>query len=179
MTSYVESVLAPGERIVYRAAISHWKFLLSYLGGGAFLMISADTLLVAGRDKGASLAMAAIALVIGLAVILSAVIRRGTTELVLTDRRIITKRGFISRDTVEMNLTKVESLHVSQGILGRMLNYGDVTVVGTGASLEPMRGIASPLEFRKKLGEIAGPAERRPSSAAPDSRGVNIPARGP
>ena len=53
-----------------------------------------------------------------------------------------------------MNLNKVESLHVNQGLMGRILNYGDVTVVGTGASLEPLRGIARPLELRKKLGEV-------------------------
>jgi hypothetical protein len=54
-----------------------------------------------------------------------------------------------------MNLGKVESLHVNQGLIGRMLDYGDVIVVGTGSSLEPLRGIASPLELRRKLGEVA------------------------
>jgi uncharacterized membrane protein YdbT with pleckstrin-like domain len=93
--------------------------------------------------------------VIGLIVILSAVIRRQTTELVLTDRRIITKRGLISRNTVEMNLNKVESLHIDQSLMGRIFNYGDVTVVGTGASLEPLLGISSPLDLRKKIGAVA------------------------
>jgi uncharacterized membrane protein YdbT with pleckstrin-like domain len=152
MSSYVDSVLAEGERIVYRAAISHWKFFLSYLVGGLFLLAGAYA--ATGNHSGASLAVATILLVIGLVMILSAVIRRQTTELVLTDRRIITKRGLVSRDTVEMNLNKVESLHVNQGLMGRILNYGDVTVVGTGASLEPLRGIARPLELRRKLGEV-------------------------
>ncbi len=154
MSSYVESVLADGERIVYRAAISHWKFFLSYLVGGLFLLAALAAWRAAGNQPGASLVAAAILLVIGLVAILSAVIRRQTTELVLTDRRIITKRGLVSRDTVEMNLNKVESLHVNQGLMGRILDYGDVTVVGTGASLEPLRGIARPLELRKKLGGI-------------------------
>jgi len=154
MSSYVDSVLAEGERIVYRAAISHWKFFLSYLVGGLFLLTALGAYIATGNHADASLAMVAIPLVIGLAVILTAVIRRQTTELVLTDRRIITKRGLVSRDTVEMNLNKVESLHVNQGLMGRILDYGDVTVVGTGSSLEPLRGIASPLELRKKLGGI-------------------------
>ena len=145
MSSYVDSVLADGERIAYRAAISHWKFFLSYLVGSLFLLAALGAYVVIGDHAGASLAPATILLVIGLALILSAVIRRQTTELVLTDRRIITKRGLVSRDTVEMNLNKVESLHVNQGLLGRVLDYGDVTVVGTGASLEPLRGIARPL----------------------------------
>ena len=157
MSSYVDSVLADGERIVYRAAISHWKFFLSYLAGSLFLA-SALGAYIAGSRAGASLAMVAIALVIGLALMFSAIIRRQTTELVLTDRRIIMKRGLVSRDTVEMNLNKVESLHVNQCLMGRILGYGDVTVVGTGASLEPLRGISSPLELRKKLGGVAEPA---------------------
>src|SRR5438094_2000341 len=160
MSSYVESVLAPGEKIVHRAAISHWKFLLSYLVGILFLAAALGALIILRNDASTSRIMAAVAFAIGFAVILVAVIRRSTTELVLTDRRIITKRGFISRDTVEMNLAKVESLHVDQSLLGRILNYGDVTVVGTGASLEPLRGIARPLELRRKLGEVSTPAER-------------------
>ena len=154
MSSYVDSVLADGERIVYRAAISHWKFFVSYFAGSLLLAVALGAY-ITGSRAGAWLVMEAILLVIGLAVILSAVIRRQTTELVLTDRRIIMKRGLVSRDTVEMNLNKVESLHVNQGLMGRILDYGDVTVVGTGASLEPLRGISKPLELRKKLGGVA------------------------
>jgi len=154
MSSYVDSVLAQGERIVYRAHISHWKFVLSYFAGSLFLAIALGAYIATGNRAGAWLAMEAIALAIGFVLILSAVIRRQTTELVLTDRRIIMKRGFVSRDTVEMNLNKVESLHVNQGLLGRILDYGDVTVVGTGASLEPLRGISRPIELRKNLGGV-------------------------
>ena len=155
MSSYVESVLAPGERIVHRAAISHWNFALSYLVG-ALCIIGAAAAVYVDWQRGPLIA--AVLTAIGVVVIMVALIRRGTSELVLTDRRIIAKRGFIARATVEMTLAKVESLHVNQGLFGRMLNYGDVTVVGTGSSLEPLRGICGPLELRRKLGEIAAPA---------------------
>jgi uncharacterized membrane protein YdbT with pleckstrin-like domain len=156
MSSYAESVLAPGETIVHRAAISHWKFLVSYLLG-LLCFAGAIALLVVSRNNTDVPAVSAAApFVLGVIIILVALIRRSTTELVLTDRRIIAKRGFIARDTVEMNLSKVESLHVNQGLIGRMLDYGDVTVVGTGSSLEPLRGVANPLELRRKLGEVAG-----------------------
>ena len=149
---YVESVLAPGERIVHRAAITHWHYALSYLIGIACLVGAGAELYLQG-ERGALIA--AVAAALGVIIILVALIRRATTELVLTDRRVIAKRGFISRDTVEMNLAKVESLHVNQGLLGRLFNFGDVSVVGTGSSLEPLRGISGPLELRRKLGEIA------------------------
>jgi|SRR5436190_5151887 len=157
MASYVESVLADGERIIHRARLSHWNFLLSYLIGFAALI--AGFVALGLRDRQGAVAIAVVLLLVGVVVILSAAIRRATTELVLTDRRIITKHGLISRSTVEMNLGKVESVHVDQSLLGRMLNYGDVTVVGTGSSLEPLRGIARPLELRRKLGEMSQPAK--------------------
>jgi uncharacterized membrane protein YdbT with pleckstrin-like domain len=155
MSSYVDSVLAGDERIVHRAAISRWKFFLSYFVGSLFLLAAVGAYVATENHAGESLAMIAVPLVLGIALILSAVIRRQTTELVLTDRRIITKRGLISRNTVEMNLNKVESVHVDQSLMGRIFNYGDITVVGTGSSLEPLLGISSPLELRKKIGTIA------------------------
>ena len=161
MSSYVEAVLSDGERIVYRASISHWKFFLSYLIGSLFLLTALGAYISIGGADAASLAMIATLLAIGIVVILVAVVRRQTTELVLTDRRIITKRGLVSRDTVEMNLAKVESLHVNQGLMGRILDFGDVTVVGTGSSLEPLCGIARPIELRKKLGGVGIAADPR------------------
>jgi uncharacterized membrane protein YdbT with pleckstrin-like domain len=156
MSAYVESVLAAGENVVYRASISRWKYFISYFGGTLLIALGLGVLyylypwadpLMAG--------LAAIPILAGLAMLLFAVVHRSTTELVVTDRRIIAKRGILSRETVEMNLAKVESLQVSQGVWGRMLNYGDVSVVGTGSSLEPMRGVSRPLELRRKLGELA------------------------
>ena len=155
MSSYVDSVLAPGERVAYRAHISHWKFFGSYLAAAIFLLAFLCALVFSGDRSLGMMILIALPLLIALGLILSALIQRSTTELVLTDRRIITKRGLVSRNTVEMNLGKVESLHVDQGLMGRMFNYGDVTVVGTGSSLEPLRGISSPLELRKRLGSVA------------------------
>src|SRR5438045_4157789 len=158
MASYVESVLAPGEQIVHRCAVSHWTFALSYLIG--VLCFVGAAAIVSMNWQRAPL-IAAVLVVTGIVVIMIALIRRGTTELVLTDRRIIAKRGFIGRATVEMTLAKVESLHVNQGFIGRVLDYGDVTVVGTGSSLEPLRGISGPLELRRKLGELGATAPVR------------------
>lgn len=152
MSSYVESVLAEGEQIVYRTQLSHWNFLFHYLVGGLFVVTGLISLLVFIFRPDES--WPGLTLVIGIPLILYALIKRLTTELALTNRRVIVKRGLISRETIEMNLNKVESIRVNQGILGRLLKYGDVTLVGTGASPEPLRGIAKPLDLRKQLGEI-------------------------
>lgn len=69
--------------------------------------------------------------------------------------RIIYKAGFIRRDTVEILMDKVESVDVDQSIMGRLLDYGTVTVRGTGASFEPLKGIAHPIELRSHIMGVA------------------------
>jgi len=76
---------------------------------------------------------------------------RYTTEIAVTDKRVIYKRGFINRHTIEVNMDKVASVDVDQSILGRLLNYGTVTVRGTGLSFEPLRRIESPLALRNAI----------------------------
>jgi uncharacterized membrane protein YdbT with pleckstrin-like domain len=77
--------------------------------------------------------------------------RRWTTETDVTNLRVVHKSGFIKRRTFEMSLDKVESVDVNQSILGRILNYGDVTVRGVGEGAERIRTIASPLAFRSHI----------------------------
>lgn len=76
-----------------------------------------------------------------------------TTELAVTNRRIILKKGIISRKTVELNLDKVESLTVDQGILGRMFNCGTLVINGTGGVKAEIKSIDDPLTFRKAVNE--------------------------
>ena len=76
---------------------------------------------------------------------------RWTTETDVTNLRVVHKTGFIKRRTFEMSLDKVESVDVNQSILGRIMNYGDVTVRGVGEGGETIKTIASPLEFRNSI----------------------------
>ena len=73
------------------------------------------------------------------------------TEIAVTNRRVIYKKGFIRRQTNEMNMDKVESVRIDQSILGRMLGYGTVTILGTGEGFETLRTIASPIELRNSI----------------------------
>jgi uncharacterized membrane protein YdbT with pleckstrin-like domain len=76
-------------------------------------------------------------------------IQRITSEFAITSRRIIIKTGLISRRTVELNIRQVESVNVDQSILGRLLGYGTVTIVGSGGTREVFAHIQEPLEFRR------------------------------
>ncbi len=78
-------------------------------------------------------------------------IDRAFSEFAITNRRVIIKVGFISRKTLEMNLSKIESVNVDQGIWGRMLGYGTITIIGTGGTKETFGNISGPLEFRRQF----------------------------
>ena len=80
-------------------------------------------------------------------------ILKSSDEFVVTNKRIVIKTGFISRDTIEMNLNKVESIEVEQSVFGRMLGFGTIKVHGTGVSGQAFHKIADPLEFRRRLQE--------------------------
>ena len=86
---------------------------------------------------------------------LSAWIARATTEIAVTSRRVIVKRGLIRRSTIEMNAGQIESVQVNQSIAGRLLDFGTVTVRGTGAGIEPIAKVAAPLAMREAVGRLA------------------------
>jgi uncharacterized membrane protein YdbT with pleckstrin-like domain len=88
-------------------------------------------------------------LFLGLFMLLNVVVKVATTELALTNKRIIAKFGFIRRSTVELRLEKVESISINQGLLGRLLGYGTVVVKGTGGTGTPIPSIKKPLDFRR------------------------------
>ncbi len=80
---------------------------------------------------------------------------RWSDEFVVTNKRLICKTGLISRHTLEMNLNKIETVNVDQSIMGRLLGYGTIIIIGTGGTREEFPNIANPTEFRKKFQEVS------------------------
>lgn len=146
---YIERILQPGEKPLYSGTI-HWVIYIPAI----VLALVAVALLTLVREgpTGMSWLIGSIAfwLAAGVA-FFSAWFKRWTTEIDVTDRRVVYKRGFINRHTVEMNMDKVESVDVDQTIMGRVLNYGDVTINGTGEGWEPLHNIGAPLDLRNKI----------------------------
>jgi uncharacterized membrane protein YdbT with pleckstrin-like domain len=88
-----------------------------------------------------------------LTLLVAPLVARATSEFAVTNRRVIIKVGLVSRKTVELNLEKVESIGVEQTILGRVLGYGTIVVVGTGGTKEPFARITDPMGFRRAVNE--------------------------
>jgi uncharacterized membrane protein YdbT with pleckstrin-like domain len=146
---YIEEILQPGETVLFAGTL-HW---IVYLPAMLILLPALGALTqVRPGATGNSWLIAALAFVLAAAVMFaSAWFRRWTTEIDVTDRRIVYKRGFIRRHTVEMNMDKVESVDVDQSFFGRLLDYGDIIIHGTGIGIEPLHGIGAPLDFRNHV----------------------------
>lgn len=90
-----------------------------------------------------------------LTLFIAPLIDKYTDEFAITNKRVIIKTGLISRKTFEMNHSKIESVNVDQGILGRILGYGSISIVGQGGTREVFPNIKNPLEFRRKFQEMS------------------------
>lgn len=155
MASYVDSVIGRGEVVKYRAKISVWSMLPHIIVGFVFLPVFG----------------------LGLFFWIIAFIRYMTTELAITDRKIIAKFGFIQRDTIEILLPKIESIQVKQPFFGRILNYGSIIVSGAGNPQAPVPGIDDPIRFRKIFMDVQeqSTVPTRQQTAQPPTEGPIIP----
>lgn len=148
--SYAESVLQPGETIVVTGRL-HW---IIYWPAIFFLVVGTAAVWWEWADGHSDILISLTAIVFGvlfLAAFLRAWFIRWITEFAVTDRRVIYKRGFIWRETAEMNMDKVETVDVTQSVLGRLLDYGSIHVKGTGTGIEHLHQIASPLVLRNAI----------------------------
>jgi uncharacterized membrane protein YdbT with pleckstrin-like domain len=157
--TYVESNLVPGETVIYQTRL-HWIVMLGHLFIGCLLLGLPGVLLLYYAFSHSEMDAntlhlteggAAALLVLGAIVILMGMVRRSSTEMAVTNRRVVIKTGLMSRKTIEMLLNKVESIEVSETTGGRMLGYGTIVMIGTGGTSEPFREVAHPLEFRNQV----------------------------
>ena len=127
MSSYVEGAMVAGEKLVHSGQLSLWAM---------WHLIALGVVLTPLFG-------------LGLVFLAMAYVRYKSTELAVTTKRVIVKHGFIRRQTVEINLNKVESIQVDQGVLGRLFNFGTLVISGTGTSHAPIAGISEPMGFRR------------------------------
>ena len=167
---YVERHLLPGERVLYKTRL-HWVLFAR----PALVFLIGAGLTVAVRSVEAQPEAARWAGWIGLGIMAIGIlwgfvhwVELRTSEFAVTTTRVIFKVGLVARYTTELLLTKVESIGVQQSLTGRILGYGDLTVIGTGGTREVFRRVRDPITFRNYVQQVsttqgapAGP-ERRP-----------------
>jgi uncharacterized membrane protein YdbT with pleckstrin-like domain len=163
--SYIQDNLMPNERILYAARVHLAIFLTSII----YAVLTILTLIfgisqirqVESIDYGMSTYIGVAFVILAFSFFLGTIsnfLRAltiiGSTEFAITNRRVIAKTGFLRRHTLEIYMSKIESVAVRQGILDRMLNFGTVTITGTGGTKESFFGIIEPVEVRKRINQI-------------------------
>ena len=131
--SYIDKILTDGEQVIYQAHLSMWSQFVLILVGIVFLPVFG----------------------VGLLLLLWMWLKCITTEISIMNKRIISKVGIFNRSTMELRLDKIESIKVDQRIMGRILNFGSITIAGTGGDKTPLESIADPLQFQKQFMSVA------------------------
>ena len=146
--SYIDETLLPDEHVVYRSQL-HWIIFaraVLVLIAGAAVLITFHAVPLAGSAV----------LTVGALMLIPPFIAYQTTELGVTNKRMIVKVGFVRRRTLELLLRQVEALSVDQTLGGRMLGYGTITLSGTGGVREIYHRVREPLELRRRIqGQVA------------------------
>jgi len=128
---YVENTLGSGEKIEFEIKF-HWLYTFS---AWSYLIILGF-------------------IGIGIIIFLSMMIKKWTTERVLTNSRFIKKTGWIRRNTEEIPIDRMEEVNLNQGIFGRIFGFGDVTISGMGIGKINLNMIDDPLDFQRKLNDL-------------------------
>jgi uncharacterized membrane protein YdbT with pleckstrin-like domain len=149
--TYYTKVLQPDESVKYVGTL-HWTiYKNSILLGMLTIIVAVASLDVADDYRLVTLSASGIVAFLTIVSFLRAWFVRVTTEIVVTDKRVIHKVGWIARRTEEINVSKVETVDVSQGVPGRILDFGTVLIRGIGGSWEPLRRVAEPLKLRNAI----------------------------
>lgn len=157
MGNYVNSHLTKEEHVVFEAHY-HWSIWIAPVIG--FIFFSIPLLFVlsyAPSDEVAdNLGLPCGMFLLGIWILVYTYIKTTTDEFAITNQRLIIKTGVISRSTLELNLTKVETITVSQGIWGRIFNCGQIAIKGTGSTICNLVCIDTPYDFRKAFQDVLG-----------------------
>ena len=166
---YIQQSLGPDEELVHVGQF-HWIYTLTavmsifwgvvgciaVIWGGVYLQqnflsgMQAEGVLGMIRELHPGLRILAFfVFLMGLMRFAQMMIVKATTEIAITNSRLVYKRGLVARQVGEMSIDRIEGVNVLQGILGRIFNYGRVMVRGMGVGEVVLPPLADPVKFRK------------------------------
>ena len=155
--SYIDGNLLPGEQVVFRTRL-HWKLLV-----GPLLFAVVTFLPVAWMvTRGTWSNLVLLAPGLGVLVLLAALIRRQSSEFAVTTKRVMMKGGVFSTRSVELLLGKIEAIAVHQSLGGRLFDYGDIVVTGSGGTEEAFSNIQAPLQLRRAVQSVTDAQTKGP-----------------
>jgi len=147
--SYVEKHLLTAETVVFRTQL-HWKIYAGPVLLSIAIFLPLALLALASEIK----VLASAPILVAVIIVGARFLQRRSSEFAVTNRRVVFKIGFFTTRSLELLLSKIEGIAVNQSFMGKMLNYGDITVTGSGGTKEAFSGIQAPLDFRHAVQEV-------------------------
>ena len=141
--SYIQNNLQAGEEIKYKADI-HWYI---FMYPAVLILLGA---FFSSAPKGLLYYIGLILLLLGVIQLLKRVLFKMGAEYIVTNKKVVLKSGILSRDALELTLTKCEGLRITQSALGRIFGFGAI-VVTTGGATNTFKFIADPMRFRNEI----------------------------
>lgn len=147
---YIKQSLGANEVVHYRARMPFirrafgWLILLVALVAAGVLYFHRLLLLAAAVSA------------IGGILFLMVMVPVWTTEIAVTNHRLIFKRGLFSRAAADLQLRAIEQVGLKQGVLARLLNMGRIDVHGTGVDDVHLPAIADPVALQRSIQEAMG-----------------------
>lgn len=159
--SYITRHLLPGEEVLYDTRLSVWSFAQWWCIGtaallGIFINHFAGVLIF----------------IVGTVIMLACWLEWSTSEIGVTNMRVVVKTGWISRKTTEISLARVEGVEIIQSLSQRLLGYGNVLVSGVGSHKARVKDVVDPMEFRREFLTAVGRFEGK---GAAESKGGTSP----
>ncbi len=159
--SYADGLMSTGEQIQYRTKQHPAIFvygaryaILAVIIAGLFVWLGSgmDPTGLSGTIRGLLGWVTLVLFIGGIAVFIWTALRYVNQEYVLTNRRVIQVSGVLNRKSTDSSLEKINDAMLKQSFFGRMLDYGDLTVLTASESgIDAMKMLRSPIEFKKRM----------------------------
>lgn len=169
--NYIEANLANDEKVVARIKHS-WAgivsllirlILLGAIGGVLTQSIPICMKLLNEAEKPPeavyilTYVMGSFLILIGVVVFIAGIVEIKCAQLVVTNRRMFGRRGFIGKQTTDIMLSKVDTINAGNGFFGAIFHYGYIQIVSAATQTMARYGmmkytyISNTMEFRKAV----------------------------
>jgi len=162
--TYINQSLGRNESLHYKAHLP----TVRHVAGWGVLILSVITSLAAAVGNFEWIAV--VPAVVGMGLFVVIMLPVWTTEIGVTTQRLVYKRGLLQRATKELQLRAIEEVNLKQGLLGRLLNYGNVELHGTGVDDIRLPTLGDPIAVQRAMQEVIG-AVSQPSPMPPPNVG--------
>jgi uncharacterized membrane protein YdbT with pleckstrin-like domain len=156
--SYADTLLAKDEKILYRAR-QFWLAPISDARNALLLMLAGIVLLFLQIHFGPTGTVSTIWTAVVALLVLGGLAWTGiiyftwrAEEYIITTRRVLKVEGLLDKKSGDSSLDKINDAVLRQGLLARMLHYGDLEVLTANEEgIDRYQMLANVVEFKKAM----------------------------